>query len=259
MRLRHRIYVGWDSRQQRAYDVCRHSILRHAAERPGVLPLRQRELRDQGVYWRDEDALASTEFTYTRFLVPYLVGYEGWALFMDSDFLVTGDIGGLFELADPRYAVQCVHHDYRPSESTKMDGMAQTSYPRKNWSSLVLWNCGHDANRRVTPTLVNEESGAFLHRFQWLDDGLIGRIPDTWNWLEGWAEMPRAGVPKGIHFTRGGPWFEGWGHVAYGKLWYAEEEMLRAASRPWHFGFQGAVDGGARLRDGDSAVNGSNA
>ena len=228
-RIRNRIYVGWDSRQQRAYDVCRHSILRHAADPTDVWPLQQQVLRGQKLYWRDEDPLASTEFTYTRFLVPHLANYHGWALFMDSDFLVTSDIADLFAHADPRYALLCVQHDYRPSESTKMDGAVQTSYPRKNWSSLVLWNCTHPANRCVTPALVNRETGAFLHRFQWLDDALIGRLPETWNWLEGWNERPAAGVPKGIHFTRGGPWFEDWWDVEYCDLWRAEEERLRAS------------------------------
>src|SRR5262245_26578467 len=130
---RHRIYVGWDSQQQRAYDVCRHSILRHATDTPDVVPIQQDALRQQQVYWRAPDALASTEFTYTRFLVPFLAGYHGWALFMDSDFLVTRDIGPLFALADARYAVRCVQHDYQPTESRKMDGAVQTAYPRKNW------------------------------------------------------------------------------------------------------------------------------
>jgi hypothetical protein len=224
----HRIYIGWDSRQQRAYDVCRHSILRCAAAAPEVLPLQQHMLREQQVYWRDEDPLASTEFTYTRFLVPYLANYEGWALFMDSDFLVTSDINELFELASPRHAVLCVQHDYQPAETVKMDGCVQTSYPRKNWSSLVLWNCSHPANRCVTPGLVNRQTGAYLHRFQWLDDALIGSLPATWNWLEGGSVAPTS-VPKGIHFTRGGPWFENWGDVAFADLWRNEEKMLHYA------------------------------
>ena len=224
----HRIYIGWDSRQQRAYDVCRHSILRCAATPVEVLPLQLHTLREQKLYWRGEDQLASTEFTYTRFLVPHLAGYEGWALFMDSDFLVTSDINELFECASPDAALLCVQHDYRPEETVKMDGRVQAGYPRKNWSSLVLWNCGHPANRCVTPELVNQQTGSYLHRFQWLNDSLIGHLPATWNWLEGWSEAA-TGVPKGIHFTRGGPWFENWGDVEFAELWRNEEEMLRYA------------------------------
>jgi hypothetical protein len=230
-RNRHAIYVGWDSQQPLAYDVCRHSLMRHASSPPEVVPLHQQELRERTLYWRKEDPLASTEFTYTRFLVPHLARYEGWALFMDSDFLVTADIGDLFAQADERYALLCVQHDYRPSESVKMDGAVQTSYPRKNWSSLVLWNCGHPANRVVTPEIVNRETGSFLHRFQWLDDALIGALPGTWNWLEGWNEMPATGAPNGIHFTRGGPWYENWGDVAYADLWREEQAMLRRSEQ----------------------------
>lgn len=236
----HQIYVGFDSQQRLAYDVCRHSILRHAAIPPEVISLNQQVLRERTLYWRSEDPLASTEFTYTRFLVPHLARYQGWALFMDSDFLVTSDIAELFTHADDRYALQCVPHDYRPTESVKMDGQAQTSYPRKNWSSLVLWNCAHPANRIVTPELVNRETGAFLHRFQWLDDALIGTLPNTWNWLEGWNEPPAAGIPKGIHYTRGGPWYENWQHVEYGDLWRDEEELLRSANQAAAAAWSGA-------------------
>lgn len=224
----HRVFIGWDSQQQLAYEVCRHSILRHAASPPpDVQPIQLPMLRERGLYSRAEDPLASTEFTYSRFLVPSLAEYQGWALFMDSDFLVTDDIASLFACADPRYAVLCVQHDYHPSESRKMDGALQTNYPRKNWSSLVLWNCEHPANRCITPELVSRETGAFLHRFHWLEDALIGRLPETWNWLEGWNAVPDQGLPKGIHFTRGGPWFEDWGDVQYGDHWRNEESLLR--------------------------------
>lgn len=110
-----------------------------------------------------------------------------------------------------------------------MDGAAQTVYPRKNWSSLVLYNCGHPANRALTPALVNAESGAFLHRFQWLDDALIGALPETWNWLEGWCAEPADGLPKAIHYTRGGPWFKEWQDVAHADLWLSERARVELA------------------------------
>lgn len=226
-----RVYVGWDSAQVEAFQVCRHSLHRHARSEIEVIPIKQHELREQKLYWRPVDPLASTEFTYTRFLVPRLAGYQGWALFMDCDFLVTGDIGEVFDLADDRYALRCVQHDYRPTETTKMDGAVQSVYPRKNWSSFVLWNCGHPANAVVSPTVANRESGAYLHRFTWLEDDLIGDLPMTWNWLEGWYAPPEEGTPMGIHFTRGGPWFEDWRDVAYADLWRAEAELVRSAER----------------------------
>lgn len=221
-----KIFIGWDSTEEIAYDVCVASIRRHARNRPDIVPLKQPELRAQGLYWREKDPLASTEFTYTRFLVPTLCSFSGWALFMDCDFLFTADVEELFRRADDKYALMCVKHDYRPTEKTKMDGAVQTVYPRKNWSSLVLWNCGHPANAVLRPEVVNSETGAFLHRFQWLDDDLIGELPGDWNWLEGWNAVPEQGLPRAIHFTRGGPWFPDWQDVDYADLWKEERRRL---------------------------------
>ncbi|UUX48396.1 hypothetical protein NUH88_13335 [Nisaea acidiphila] len=224
-----RIFIGWDSREPIAYDVCVHSLERTSHGPLAIEPLKQDELRAQGLYSRDIDPLASTEFTYTRFLVPHLAGYEGWALFCDCDFLWTRDVADLFAAATDDKALICVQHDYRPTERTKMDGKVQTVYPRKNWSSMMLLNCGHPANAALTPDIVNRESGAFLHRFQWLDDSLIGGVDHTWNWLEGWYDKPADGnPPAAIHYTRGGPWFDEWQDVDYGDLWSAEADMVRA-------------------------------
>lgn len=218
--------MGWDSREVVAFDVCRHSLLARSSIPLDVIPLRQYELRASGLYRRAADPLASTEFTYTRFLVPQLAGFQGWALFCDCDFLWLADVAELVALADDRYAVMCVQHDHRPTEATKMDGAKQTVYPRKNWSSLVLYNCGHPANRVLTHEVVNRETGAYLHRFQWLADDLIGALPETWNWLEGWNSEPAEGHPNVVHYTRGGPWFENWQNVAYADLWCAERDLL---------------------------------
>ena len=224
--LAHRVFVGWDSREDIAYRVCRHSLLRRASAPVSVTPIKQNALREQGLYTRGVDPLASTELTYTRFFVPHLMEYRGWALFCDCDFLWLGDVAALFALADERYAVMCVHHDHRPRENWKMEKQTQTVYPRKNWSSLVLYNCGHPKNRALTPELINKESGSFLHRFQWLEDSEIGALPETWNWLEGWCEKPAAGPLNAIHYTRGGPWFPAEQSVDYGDLWLAEEQDL---------------------------------
>ncbi len=228
------VYIGWDSREVIAYDVAAHSLLRHARQPVDIHPLKQEELRAAGLYTRDKDPLASTEFTYTRFLVPHLAGYRGWAVFVDCDFLFTGDIADLFALAtaeaDERYAVMCVHHDYRPTETVKMDGVPQTSYPRKNWSSLMLINCAHPSTRTLTPDVVNRESGAFLHRMQWAADDEIGSVPETWNWLVGHKQKP-AETPKAIHYTLGGPWFENWRKCDYGDLWLEEERMVLAKTK----------------------------
>lgn len=217
------VFIGWDSREDIAYQVCRSSMLRRTSQPVQVTALRQAELRRQGLYWRRPDPLASTEFTYTRFLVPALAGYRGWALFCDCDFLWLADVHELWQLIDDRYALMCVQHEHRPRETKKMDGVAQTVYPRKNWSSLMLLNCGHPAMAALTPDVVNAQTGAFLHRMQWLTDDLIGGLPETWNWLDGWSARPEHGTPNVVHFTRGGPWFENWQDVDYGELWLGEK------------------------------------
>lgn len=223
------VYVGFDSREAIAYDVCRHSIVARTRTPVDVKPLVLSELRARKLYWRTDDPLASTEFTYTRFLVPALTGYDGWALYCDCDFLWLADIKDLMALVDDRFAAMCVPHDHRPTEAMKMDGRVQTLYPRKNWSSLILYNCGHPSNKALTPEVVNRETGSFLHRFSWLKDEEIGAIPETWNWLEGWCAKPTGGHPNVVHYTRGGPWFDDWQDVDYGDLWLKEAAALKAA------------------------------
>ena len=223
-----RVFIGWDQREPEAYEVAKYSLVRRASVPVEVVPIKLDELRARGLYARDVDPLASTEFTYSRFLTPTLAGFSGWALFCDCDFLWLGDVGELLEHTQSAKAVYCVQHDYRPRETTKMDGAVQTVYPRKNWSSLMLFNCDHDAVRALTPEVVNRESGAYLHRMQWVADADIGALPVDWNWLEGWNEKPARGTPKAVHFTRGGPWFPQWQDVDYGDLWRIErDEMLR--------------------------------
>lgn len=221
-----RIFIGWDSSEAIAYDVCRLSIETHAKDACHTRPLNQRALRALGHYWRQPDPLAATEFTYTRFLVPKLCDYAGWALFADCDILFRADVGELFELAEDRYAAMVVKHDHQPAATRKMGGRAQTTYPRKNWSSVILWNCGHPANRRLTPDLVNEQTGAFLHRFQWLEDAQIGGLPLGWNYLVGWNTKAQCPAPKAAHFTEGIPGI----HPGHDSDEYAGE-WLRAVSR----------------------------
>jgi lipopolysaccharide biosynthesis glycosyltransferase len=221
------IYIGWDSRETIAADVCEMSIYKNASEPVVVKMLKQQDLRDQRVYTRPVDTQASTEFTFTRFLVPHLNDYKGWAVFCDCDFLWTGDIQELLTKADDRYAVMVVKHDYRPQSMTKMDGKAQSYYPRKNWSSMILWNCEHPANRKLTLDVVNSQSGAYLHRFQWLKDREIGTLTPEWNWLVNWYHEPWDGAPKAIHYTEGGPWFSNYRDCAYGHLWLEYQSRLQ--------------------------------
>lgn len=224
-----KVYIGFDSREAEAYQVARHSLLERSSVALEVRALKLQDLRARGLYWRANDPLASTEFTYSRFLVPSLAGYRGRALFCDCDFLFLADIAELLEQARGDHAVWCVHHDYRPRETVKMDGARQTCYPRKNWSSLMLFDCGHPAARGLTPEVVNAESGAYLHQMRWVADEHIGSLPEDWNWLEGWSPKPAGRPPRAVHYTRGGPWFAVWQDVDYAELWNAEWQAARKA------------------------------
>ena len=223
-----RIYVGWDSREDIAYQVAKSSIEHHASVPVEVIPLKQKKLRKDGLYTRSLDKLASTEFTFTRFLIPELNEFKGWALFIDCDFVALADVAELFARKDDRYAVMCAQHDYTPKEgSTKMDGQVQHAYPRKNWSSMMLINCGHPSNAVLTKEAVNDETktGAYFHRFSWLDDSEIGFIPHKWNWLVGWYKEPEDGRPKFLHYTEGGPWFKEYRNCEYNYEWYEAKSM----------------------------------
>lgn len=216
------VYIGYDSREDIAYQVCKHSIIRRD---PGatVKPLKQKEMRESGLYIREIDKLASTEFTFTRFFIPYLQNYQGWAIFCDCDFVWTIPTTDLKQYCNSDKAVVVVQHDYTPNEGMKMDGKQQHVYPRKNWSSMILWNCAHPKNKVLTPDLLNKESGAFLHRFQWLNDDDIGSLPHHYNWLVGWYKEPRDGKPKIYHWTEGGPWFvDNYFDCEYADVWKKE-------------------------------------
>lgn len=224
------IYIGWDSREPIAYEVAKSTILKNASIPVSVFPIVLQDLVDKQAYTRDVDPLASTEFTYSRFFTPWLAGYRGWALFCDCDFLFFSDVAELLQYRDESKAVACVKHDYQPTAGVKMDGKIQTNYPRKNWSSFMLFNCDHPSTRQLTPERVNRESGAYLHRMQWAADEEIGEIPTEWNWLEGWNNKPASGYPHAVHFTNGGPWFKDWQNVDYGDEWRAE---AAAADPAW--------------------------
>ena len=220
-----KIFIGWDSKEDIAYQIARQSILDTASVPVEIVPLKQKNLRNQGLYWRSKDRLASTEFTFTRFLLPELMEFDGWALFIDCDFVALDDIANLFAQTNDKYAVMCAQHDYTPKEGTKMDGQKQTVYPRKNWSSMMLVNCGHPSNKALTKDLVNDKevTGAYLHRFSWLDDTEIGKLSHEWNWLVGWYEEPKDGSPKFLHYTEGGPWFENYYDCEYSEEYYRVE------------------------------------
>lgn len=229
-----RVYVGFDPREVAAYQVAAWSIRQHASIPVEVEPLVLEHLRWKRLYERPterrggrlwdviSDAPMATEFALSRFLVPHLMKYRGWALFVDCDFLFRDDVAKLLDLADRRYAVQVVKHEHRPLEAVKMDGQVQSAYARKNWSSCMLINCAHDMHAGTLERLAKWR-GLWLHQFRYLQDADIGELPLAWNWLEGISPaMPTP--PAAVHFTRGTPDMPGYEHCAYADEWRAALE-----------------------------------
>lgn len=229
------VFIGFDKREPEAYDVTAFSLRRHASRAVDIFPLKIDELRAQGLYtrptstrdgrmWDDvSGAPMSTEFAITRFFMAQLARTP-WALFCDCDFLWRGDVFELLDSLSPTKALYCVQHDHRPPEQIKMDNQLQLQYARKNWSSMMVWNLKHPAHARLTLDKLNTLPGRDLHRFCWLQDDEIGGVSPTWNWLEGHSDP--AIDPKVIHYTRGGPWFDNWQHVAFAQDWLDERDLM---------------------------------
>lgn len=227
----HRLFIGFDRAQARAYHVAWRSAMATTRHPLIVEPLALEDVQRAGLYTRptrdvppgywDELSAApmSTGHAIARFLVPALCGYKGWALFTDGDVLFRRDVADLFALADPSKAVQVVQHAYAPTDTTKMAGQPQTRYDRKNWSSVLLFNCAHPANQVLTVELVNTVPGRDLHRFCWLEDSLIGALPPVWNHLVGHSSSDED--PAIVHFTEGCPDLPGYESCAFADEWRA--------------------------------------
>ena len=210
------VYIGYDSPYPEAYQACANSIRRNSNIE--IKPLILQDLRHLIPSKKD----GTTEFTYTRFLVPYLNNYSDYAIFCDSDFIFLNNIEELINDIDISKPVSVVQHkDYTPKKDIKMDNKQQTTYPRKNWSSLIFWNCSHKMNKLfLTPGLVNSYTPSTLHRFNWLQDNQIGNIDKAWNWLVGYYKKNKESSPKALHFTDGGPWLEKYKNSEYSSKWY---------------------------------------
>ncbi len=222
--MKPRIFIGYDSRMPIASDVLKYSLEKHSSAPLDIVVLNLKNLEREIGFKRPQDPLQSTEFTYTRFLVPYLCGYKGHALFMDNDMLCLADINEIFDLDMSSSWLRVVKHDHRPTNTIKMDGRVQTSYPRKNWSSFMLLNC--EKLTMWTKEAVETQPAKWLHRFEPVPDACVGNIPDTWNVLDRYDANTKL-----IHYTDGGPWFENYKNHPYGDVWfkYQEEYMARNA------------------------------
>ena len=213
------VYIGYEEREHDAYEVCRYSILRNSryfwGESPQIHKLRSQDIKS---YHRDHGEPQSTDFTFTRFWVPYLSMFKGYSIFVDCDFLFLDDVQKLTEYINPDLAVSVVQHpSYTPHTEIKMDGVAQHRSFRKNWASLMVFNNEHPSNKVLTPDyLNNHKPGIDFHHFKWLKDEEIGSIPLEWNCLDGYYDLK---YPKAIHYTDGGPWFDDYKETQFSSLW----------------------------------------
>ena len=238
------VYVGFDQREACVFHVFSQSLIENATRPVSIIPLATNLLHFDG----QQDG--SNAFIYSRYLVPYLQNYEGWAIFVDGDMHLNADISELYELRDDSKALMVVKHDYQTTSSRKYRGTPIESdnidYPRKNWSSVVLFNCGHPSNKILTREFVAEAGGSVLHRFAWLADEEIGELPVEWNWLE--TEYPDNPNAKLIHQTLGSPGFESYAQSPSSRQWNSyllsslemvgerQYEMVRRAH--WHHSVQ---------------------
>jgi lipopolysaccharide biosynthesis glycosyltransferase len=213
------IFIGYDKHEPVAYHVAAHSILARSSKPISVTPLVLSQLRH--VFNRERTPTQATDFSFSRFLVPYLCDFKGWAIFLDSDILAVDDLAEMWALKDDRFAVQVVKHDHNPKGTTKFLNQPQTSYPKKNWSSVMLMNCAKC--QALTPEYVNTASGLDLHRFNWLEsEDLVGEIPSRWNHLVDYDEAKPIDQLSILHYTDGGPWFKETQNCGYSDIWAKE-------------------------------------
>ena len=217
------IFIGYDNKEKVAFNVLSYSILKNSTKPVAITPIYLNNIKDDFI--RERNQLSSTEFSFSRFVIPHLMNYQGWALFMDCDMLMKADVSELWRLRDDKYAVQVCKHDYVPKTQTKFLGQTQTAYPKKNWSSFMLMNCKKCT--QLTPDYVNKASGLELHQFKWLEsDELIGELPIEWNWLANEYEYKED--VKNIHYTEGGPYFKDYKNTDYAIDWFNDYKETTA-------------------------------
>ena len=207
------LMVGFDQREAVAYHVFCQTIIDRSTVPVQFLPLAENTLNE----YKEVHTDGSNKFIYSRFLTPYLMNFSGWAIFADGDMVCQADISELWSLRDETKAVQVVKHHYKTKAAKKYLGNKNEDYPRKNWSSLILWNCGHPKNAILTPEFIQAQPGSYLHRFSWLGDDLIGGLDAEWNWLA--IEYPENPKAKLIHYTLGTPCFKDYANEPMSDAW----------------------------------------
>jgi len=221
-----KIFIGYDPVESVAWHTMVASIYRQSSRPVAIIPINLHNLK--GIYKRRKDPRQSNAFSFSRFLVPYLCNYDGLGIYFDCDQMLRTDITKIFSAINeqPGKAVYVVKHTYEPRDDVKYLNTVQYKYPRKNWSSVVLWNCAHEKNRLVTPKFVNTVEALALHRFTWLDDNEIGELDIRWNWLVGEYDDPPDDV-KNVHWTVGGPYFNEYQNVDFSHEWIKEFELMK--------------------------------
>lgn len=224
-----KVFIGFDQVEAVAWHTLVHSIMSRSSKPVEIIPVSLKNF--SGFFQRDRDPLQSNDFSFSRWLVPYLCNYEGRAIFMDCDMVVLDDINNLWEMFDDRYAVQCVKHNHVPKESIKYLGQTQTKYEKKNWSSVMLFN--NEWCYKLTPDYVQKASGLDLHQFKWLeDDNLIGTLPLRWNFLVGYYDKRPVNEISLLHWTIGGPYFEEFFDCDYAEEWWEEYNQMTFCMDP---------------------------
>lgn len=218
------VFIGWDPTETEAWHVLAHSIYKRASEPVAIAPVKRSLFKN--FYSRERGEYESTEFSMTRFLVPWLSHYRGVSVFLDCDMLVLGDIAELVSKHDFRNPVSVVKVDHSPTSSTKMLGAKQTQYPMKNWSSVMVFS--NELCLDLTPEYVESAPGLELHRFQWLRDyQRIGSLPLEWNHLVGYHPTVPVEQVKLLHWTEGGPWWSQYTNADYSDVWFQERTEMR--------------------------------
>jgi len=215
-----KIYIGFDQRESVAYHTFVQSLIDHASIPLEITPLAMRTLK--GYEEKHEDK--SNDFVYSRFLTPFLNDFRGWAIFADGDMICQKDIKELLDLKDSSKALQVVKHDYKTKANQKYLGNINQDYPRKNWSSVILWNCEHPKHKILTPDFIANQTGKYLHRFSWLEDEDIGELPQEWNWLA--TEYPNNEQANIIHYTLGTPCFKDYRETEMADIWLKKHNRL---------------------------------
>tara|TARA_A100000164_G_C21874721_1_gene756996 strand:- start:194 stop:883 length:690 start_codon:yes stop_codon:yes gene_type:complete len=218
-----RIFIGYDPKEAVAFHVLCHSLLERSSKPISITPINLKNLK--GLYSRPHDQRQSNEFSFSRFLVPYLCDFKGIGVYMDCDMLALGDISAILDEIDDNHAVSVVKHDYESKVKVKYLGNKQYSYPRKNWSSFIVWNCNHPSNRAVDPKFIGDADAATLHRFLWLKDEEIGGLSLNWNWLVGEYDKPSDDINV-LHWTLGGPYFKEYLNTDFSDEWTREFKSM---------------------------------